>query len=77
MYNVTLQAKGFEIVPLTFLLPSSIPSCFCFFSPSSPVLFILLLGGEESQGAAHQSMSQPEAAAAAVAVSGSKVKEHL
>ena len=60
MYSITLEAKGFETVPLTFLLPSSIPSCFCF-PPSCPVLFILLLGSEESRGAIHGSMSQPEA----------------
>lgn len=52
--NFTLEAKGFEVVPV-FLLFATV------FPPSSPVLFILLLGNEASQGAMYGSLSQPEA----------------
>lgn len=43
------------------LLMCCLPFSTAFSTPCFPVLFILLLGSEESQGAIHGGMSQPEA----------------
>lgn len=58
--SVHSGGQSSAVVPFLLMLPS--PICYClFFTASFPVLFILLLGSEESQGAIHGSMSQPEA----------------
>lgn len=60
--RVSVHSGGQRSAVVCFLLMLPSPICYClFFTASFPVLFILSLGSEESQGAMHGSMSQPEA----------------